>query len=115
MRPVHVRNLRISHRLLNRISEALVEGIAEAPDRADGVGAAGLVESFPQAAHKNIDRALIYVGVLTPDMGEKLLSVEHAPRRLHQVFEKAELGRAKMDLLTGAADAPCLAVEFEVA
>src|SRR3954452_22106536 len=107
--------IRISHRLLNRISEALVEGIAEAPDRADGVGAAALVESFPQAAHENIDRALIYVGVLTPDIGEKLLSVEHAPRRLHQVFEKAELGRAKMDLLTGAADAPCLAVEFEVA
>src|SRR3954451_6544296 len=107
--------IRISHRLLNRISEALVEGIAEAPDRADGVGAAALVESFPQAAHENIDRALIYVGVLTPDIGEKLLSGEHAPRRLHQVFEKAELGRAKMDLLTGGSDASCPTAKFEVA
>src|SRR3954451_23957673 len=105
--------IRISHRLLNRISEALVEGIAEAPDRADGVGAAALVEGFPQAAHENIDRALIYVGVLAPDIGEKLLSVEYAPRRLHQVFEKAELGRAEMNLLPGPPHAPRLAVEFE--
>ena len=80
---------------------------------ADGIGEAGragaifkfFAEQYGAAQRQN---TYCYVGVLTPDVGEKLLAAEDAAGGPHEVFEKAELGRGQVHLPAGAADAASL-------
>ena len=79
----------------------LVLSILNARDRANMAGADGFLL-------KPIDRQRLTSTV------EQLLAAEHPAGVLHQVVQQAELGRAEVDFLTGAADAVGGDVHFDV-
>jgi hypothetical protein len=74
-----------------------------------------LVDRLAQPADVNIDRAIIDIDIVTPDAIEQLLTGIDPPRRTHQKFQQAELGRSKVDLAVLAPNAVGFAVEFDIA
>jgi len=71
--------------------------------------------ALAQATDVNVDRALVNVDITSPYAVEKLLTREHAARRLHEELHQLELCRPELDLAARPPHPVGLAIEIDVA
>jgi hypothetical protein len=83
-RTVEHENFDLSH-ILRRTSEA----IAESSDGLDVSPVAGFAQNLSQALHVHINRSLVHVTVVSPNLSEQLGAIESPPRVRHQELEQA--------------------------
>src|SRR5690606_4168334 len=74
------------------------DGVAGAADGADDVGHAPAVDRLAQPPDMHVDRALVDIDGLAPDVVEQLCAREDAAGMPHHEFQELELRRPKLDL-----------------
>src|SRR5690606_36503754 len=89
--------------------------VAGAAHSADDVGHAAIVDRLAQPPDMHIDRALVDIDRLAPDIVEQVGAREDAAGMPHHKFKQAEFGRPQPDLVLAAIDAVGFAVEHDLA
>src|SRR5690348_13359329 len=95
--------------------DALIERVTGSTHGADEILVAAFVQRLAQAADMDVDGAQLDLGIAAPHRIEQLLAREDAAGPLEEEAQQAELRRAEMDRLAGAADAMRREIEREIA
>src|SRR3974377_110683 len=98
-----------------RVLIAIIQGVAGAAHRGDGMGLGPSTERPPKPADMDVNGALIDIDVATPYAIEQLLARENAAGSLPQIFEQPIFGGAKIDRAAGPRYPLSLPVHLQIA
>src|ERR1700730_48577 len=96
-------------------AEGFVERIARTAHGADRILFRLPRQCLAQPPDMNVDSALVDFRREPPNAVEQLRARKDPAGFPHQMVEQAELGRSHMHVTAGAADAPVLPIEVEIA
>src|SRR3954451_2367557 len=82
--------------------ELRLENIADAPHRVKKGLLERTIELLTQPAHQHVHHIGLGIELITPDMRQDHRLGDHAAGIAHEVFEKRELARAELDLLSAS-------------